>query len=288
MCTGPTMAPGHYEVTHSPDKSNIHRQSGALIQQKDQKKIQPLKGLALLWPIPLGFLISDQKWIQEKTSKKVSTLEILASEFVSSTSAISRVTQLTIKKKTSRFFLWKWKQSHPGGHQCGTVMSGTMGAAVGTDSEVHGGGAKMEQLRGQVIWDSHDKMYFENICMYAHSWMSKRQPAREPFLSSFPPRGFWEGKLYNQAWQQELLPLSTFSPPCLIFLHFEKWDGLPISKHKEHACGCGVRGCLPQGGVIWMQKCGKSWGGWPVPPKYFLFVSSGSRMTHSTYLKQTW
>lgn len=61
MCTGPTMAPGHYEVTHSPDKSNIHRQSGALIQQKDQKKIQPLKGLALLWPIPLGFLISDQK-----------------------------------------------------------------------------------------------------------------------------------------------------------------------------------------------------------------------------------
>lgn len=48
-------------------------------------------------------------------------------------------------------------------------MSGTMGAAVGTDSEVHGGGAKMEQLRGQVIWDSHDKMYFENKCMYAHS-----------------------------------------------------------------------------------------------------------------------
>lgn len=116
----------------------------------------------------------------------MSTLEILASEFVSSTSANSRVTQLTRKKKASRFFLWKWEQPHPGCHQCGTVMSGTMGAAaVGTDSEVHGGGAKMEQLRGQVIWDSHDKMYSENICMYAHSWMSKRQPARGPFLSSF-------------------------------------------------------------------------------------------------------
>lgn len=82
-----------------------------------------------------------------------------------------------------------------------------------------------------------------------------------------------------------LLPLSILSPtlPYLYSL-LRNEIGLAISKYKGYGCGCGVTGCLPQGGVIWMQKCGKSWGGWPVPLKCFLLVSSGSRMTHSTYL----
>ena len=70
-------------------------------------------------------------------------------------------------------------------------------------------------------------------------------------------------------------------------VRLEKQNGLPISNHKENGVWMWHEGCLPQGGVIWEQKCGKSWGGRPASPNYFLFVSSGSGVTHSASLWST-
>lgn len=105
-------------------------------------------------------------------------------------------------------------------------------------------------------------------------------------LLSFPVYhvGFEEGGHAIRLGSSTVTTEHPLTHPALSLSTFKKQNGLAISKHQGHGCGCGVRGCLPLGGVIWMQKCGETWGGWPVPLKCFLLVSSGSRMTRSTYL----